>query len=183
MRNSLSLVVAMALIGCSSGENRSRTTTAAQPPHTPVAATMSGCPMPTDAEPTQIVATEMPQGAAISFTTAGDVEALRARIHRMAERHERMRAMQAGGEPDRETSPDDDMYSGMMAHPQMRSAQVTVEDIPGGARLVFVAKSSANITALRTQVRDHATVMARGWCPLMGSRPPAMPNETSAAGL
>jgi len=173
MRNSLLLVVAMTVIGCSSPDNRSRTatttTTAAHPAHTPVNATMSGCPMMTGAEPTQIVAVETPEGAAIAFTTAGDVEALRARVHQMAERHERTRAMQATGEPIRETSPDDEMYAGMMAHPQMRAAQVTVEDIPGGARLVFVAKSAADVTALRDQVRQHATVMGRGHCPLMGT--------------
>jgi hypothetical protein len=114
---------------------------------------------------TQVVTSDTSDGVAVAFTTTGDVAALQAHVRHMADMHDRMSAMHQGS----------GMHGGMgsagMMSMQMIPSRASVEDIPGGARLVLVPDDPAQLSALRTLVREHAAMMAAGQCPMMGTQP------------
>jgi hypothetical protein len=167
--------------GCGSGQTKSRPTTK-EPP----AAARAGdqmCPM-AQMTGAKVVASDTDNGVAIAFTTTGDVADLRARVRRMAEMHEHMAAMHqehamGGGSGDMHPGMGSggDMHGEMM-HMPMMTARVTVEDIPDGARLVFVPSDPSQLPALRAQAREHAAMMAKGECPMMGAQPPPDDDHT-----
>jgi hypothetical protein len=103
------------------------------------------CPL--EVSGTQVAATDTSDGAAIAFTTTGEVANLRQRVHHMAVMHDHM------------------MAEGMM---KMVPSSARAEDIDGGARIVLTPKDPAQLSELRAHVRDHATMMANGRCPMMG---------------
>jgi hypothetical protein len=105
------------------------------------------CPMQVPG--TQVAATDVEGGAAITFTTKGDASEVRARVHRMADMHNQMAA-----QPN--------------MHMNMPASQATVEDIDGGARVVLKAVDPANVDAVRSMAHEHAQMMASsGECPMM----------------
>jgi hypothetical protein len=53
----------------------------------------------------------------------------------------------------------------------MVPSRASVEDIPGGARLILTPNDPSKLSALREQARMHAQMIARGECPMM--EPPA----------
>ena len=67
---------------------------------------------------------------------------------------------------------DGGMGMGMMGK-QMVPARASVEDVPGGARLVLTPVDPAQLAALREQMRSHAAMMGKGECPMMESGPSA----------
>ena len=149
--------------------------TAAQPP-----AGGEMCPMMPPAG-TQIVATDTSDGIAIAFTTTGDVAGLRAHVRRMAEMLAKMGETDHGctamGSGERMGS--GDMHGRMMGGPMVPS-RATVEDIPGGARLVLVPNDPAQVAALREHVRSHVAMMQQGKCPMMQQAQPAQPTDQHA---
>jgi hypothetical protein len=103
------------------------------------------CPM--DVSGTSVTTADVEGGVALSFTTSsGDVADLRQRVRRMAEMHSHMH-----GE------------GGMVMPP----ATATIEDIPGGARLILRPEDPAQLAALREHARMQASAMTRGECPMM----------------
>lgn len=100
-------------------------------------------------------------GGALVFTTTspGDVKELRQRVANMADmhnqhvaRHHQMGQGMGGAGP------------GPMEVP---NAQARVEDVEGGARIVYTPADPAQVPALREQLVRHASQMASGNCPMM----------------
>ena len=64
------------------------------------------------------------------------------------------------------------MGGGMMGHGDggygmaMVPATASVEDVEGGARLVFIPKDATQLATLRAHVQERATRMAPGECPM-----------------
>lgn len=114
---------------------------------------MGMCPM--KVEGTNARAEQVEGGAAMAFTTTGDVAELRERVKKMA-----------------------NMHNGMMDSPSMKmpAATAQVEEIEGGARLVLQPKDPAELTALRQHLEKHAAKMNSGQCPMMN-----MQKSSSAA--
>jgi hypothetical protein len=82
-------------------------------------------------------------GAAMVFTSTGDVATLRLRVHHMAEMHDQMH------------------------HGNMVPSHAVAEDVDGGARIVLTPEDSSQVEAVRAQVREHAQMMQGGECPMM----------------
>jgi hypothetical protein len=120
----------------------------------------SMCPM--TVEGTTARAEDVDGGAALAFTTTGDVAELRRRVAHMAEMHEQHHgeghgAMMGGGDG-----------KGMMGGGKgMPPATARSEEIDGGARLVFTPRDPADLPKLREHARQHAEKMASGQCPMM----------------
>lgn len=133
----------------------------------------------------QIVTAETPTGVALQFTTTGDVAGLRARVHRMAEKHNRMMGsgmgmqggmMGSGGGMQGGMQGSGGMHGrGMMM--RMIPSRASVEDIPGGARLVLTPDDPSQLGALRDHARRMAAMMQQGRCPMMQPPAPAGPSE------
>lgn len=172
MRNSLAsllgALLAVSVLGCGSGQSKSQPTS-----NPPPSAHETKCPMMPSAG-TDIVATDTDDGIAIAFTTAGDVAELRARIHHMAEMHDKMTEMHHDMHDDGSAAGGMEMGSGTgnpgMMHMQMVPSRATVEEIAGGARIVLVPTEPSQLEALRTHAREHVTMMQKGECP-MGAEP------------
>lgn len=164
--------------GCGSTQSNPRTAAGGPPaPRGPAGGEM--CPMMMEA---QIVASDTNDGAAIAFTTTGDVAGLRMRVRRMADMRNRMAGgMMGTGEGDGMRGGGDagmrggGTQRGGMGMMQMVPARASVEEIPGGARLVLTPADPARLATLREQTRAQVAMMQRGECPMMQS-PPA-PDE------
>lgn len=104
------------------------------------------CPMMVKG--TMVTAADTADGAALVFTTTGDVAALRTKVAAMAEKHS---AMHAGGK--------------VMA--MMPSSRARAEDIDRGARLVLTPEAAADVAAIRAHVHKHAQEAKPGECPMM----------------
>ena len=96
-------------------------------------------------------------GAALSFTTTGDVAEVRRRVQRMAEMHNQHHG-------DGKSSMGGSM--GMMGE-MMPPSQARAEDVDGGARLILTPEKPADLAAVREKVHQHAAMMAGGQCPMM----------------
>lgn len=125
------------------------------------------CPMAV--EGAEAAVRDTSSGVALSFTTSkGDVEELRKRVQSMAAMHERMLA---DGGPMTGHPMDKDMDAG--AHDvrstarMMPAANVAMEPIERGARLVFTPKDPAKLKELREHVRMHQEQIKEGHCPMM----------------
>lgn len=129
---------------------------------TPPAAKPDRCPM--HVAGTEVAASDTESGAALTFTTTGDVGELRARAHEMARMHD---DMAVGGHE-----------MGMMKDMPMTMppAHASAEDIDGGARVTLTPIDPAKLDALRSAAHHHVDMMRGGDCPMMrrmGGAPPA----------
>jgi hypothetical protein len=128
---------------------------------------------------TSVRAEDVSGGAALVFTTTGDVDALRARLQQMADHHNAMAGstpsgggMGPGGGG---MGPGSGMVpggsgmghsgGGMGSMMGMPASTARVENVDRGARLVFVPKDPKSLGALQEIVRGRATRMAAGGCP------------------
>lgn len=126
---------------------------------------------------TQVATSDTSDRVAIVFTTTGDVADLRARVRHMADMHNQMagaKDMQGGGMQGggMQGSGMQGSGKGMMGM-QMVPSRASVEDVPGGARLVLVPTDPSQLGALRQQARMHAEMMQQGQCPMMAPPSPA----------
>lgn len=170
----LASLLAVGTVACGSSGTKSQSTTASAPP--PAQHEAGHCDMKEMAG-AKVNATDTANGIAVEFTTTGDVAALRTHIHKMADMHNGM-AMHEGGEMHGGMGSGDmhgGMGSGEMHGMKMVPSKATVEDIDGGARIVLVPNDPAQLADLRTHVREHAAMMAKGECPMMEKQqqPPA----------
>lgn len=129
-----------------------------------------------------IATAETPNGVALQFTTTGDVAGLRARVHRMAEMRNRMMGsgpgmqgsgMMCGG----------GMHGGMMGGGmtmRMVPSHASVEDIPGGARLVLTPVDPSQLGALRAHANQMAAMMRQGRCPMFQAPAPRGPGQPAS---
>jgi hypothetical protein len=131
-----------------------------------------------------VAASDVDGGASVSFTTTtGDVNELRARVRRMAEKHEHMGDKHRAGDgkphqghdkaatggPDHAGGKHGMMHGCMMGKPGgMHAATMTVEDIEGGARVILKPRDAAELQALRAHVQKCRERMQSGECPTMG---------------
>ena len=136
------------------------------------------CPMAV--EGTAARAEDVEGGAALVFTTTGDLADLRRRVGGMAEMHNEHHAegMMGGpaGSPGADVPPGPGagmgmghmggkMGGGMM----MPAATARTEDVEDGVRLVFTPRDPADLGTLREKVAHHAQNMAAGECPMMSA--------------
>jgi len=163
----------LALMMTSAGCMAHQATHTAAPPTSSDGAAPSGMPpgaCPMAVPGTQVSAVDRQNGEAITFTTSPDHEAdLRSRVHAMADMHNHHQ----GGGTDHggmhqdmhgDAMGDGSMGSGDMDHhmtmmPPPSSA--SVEDIPGGARLVVTPSDPAELQRLQSVVRMHAAHMSQ----------------------
>jgi hypothetical protein len=175
------MVGALALGGCASSHTAQQPAAAAPTtqPEAPAKAGMGGggmghdmasmCPM--TVEGTTARAEDVDGGAALAFTTTGDVAELRRRVAHMAEMHEQHHGqghagMMGGGEGMMGGG------QGMMGDGMMPPATARSEEIEGGARLVFTPRDPADLPKLREHAHQHAEKMASGQCPMMSTHGP-----------
>jgi hypothetical protein len=167
---------------CGSKQSGPTSTATAPPPATQHESGQT-CPMMQMAG-AKLVPSDTADGVAIAFTTTGDVAELRAHVRRMAEMDNGMAVMHQGEMHGGMGSGDmhggsGDMHGGMM-HMQMVPSRASVEDIPGGARLLLVPNDPAQLAALRSQAREHVAMMEKGECPMMKGQPQAPPADEHA---
>jgi hypothetical protein len=117
-------------------------------------------------------------GVALVFTiSSGDPAELRARVRELAERHNET---QVPAEDTAARSPSEP-EGGMAAHGMdMHGAgkqvpsRAAVEDIAGGARIVFTPADASKVGVLREEIRVHGQEMASSGCS-DGTAPAAVP--------
>lgn len=156
------LVTAVAMLaGCASTNGaQSTTTTAAQ-----VTPPVTGYPCPMDVGDVQVAAVDAKGYAAIDFTTtAGNVTELRDRVHAMADAHDRapnglmMRGQGVPGE------------AWVFGNITLPLSTASVEEIPGGARMVLSPTRSSDLSRLQQDTSAWAMRLSYGQCPVA---PPA----------
>jgi hypothetical protein len=143
------------------------------------------CPV---TEGVNVAVADTDSGAMLTFTTDGDVDALRRRAHHMAEmygvhrgrrgmmwRHRRggMGPGPRGGPGMAGAGPRGPGMAGagprggrgmMRGAGPMPAANATVEEITGGARILLTPKNPADLQALRDHVHQHHQRMSSGAC-------------------
>lgn len=138
-------------------------------PGTPSGMSADVCPMAVPG--VQLSAADTQDGEAVTFTTSADRMAdLRARVHAMADMHNRHHqagegGMHHGNHGDAmgggSTGSGGDSHAMMMPPP----SRAAVEDVAGGARLVVTPNDPADLEPLRAAVRTHAEHMRQtGTC-------------------
>lgn len=120
----------------------------------------------------QMISEVTADGVALVFKTTGggDPAELRARVHQLAERHNE-RQVPADDTATRREQEGDGMASaegahGMDMHGAAREipSRAAVEEIAGGARIVFTPSDPAKVGLLREQIRVHGKEMASSNC-------------------
>lgn len=121
---------------------------------------MSGGKCPMVMKDTQVRAEDTERGVALAFTTpSGDVGELRQAVRDMARRHELRSQQRWGGGMGRGW--------GRRAGPgPLPPATVEVQDIAGGARVVYTPLDPANLGALREAVYRRQALLDAGSCPM-----------------
>jgi hypothetical protein len=123
------------------------------------------CPM--EVPGTQVSAADTQDGEAVTFITSPDHEAdLRSRVHAMADMHNEHHqgggmdhgGMHGSGSMGRDTS----TGSGAMGHMETMPppSRASVQDVPGGARLVVTPSDPGDLERLQSVVRTHAQHMS-----------------------
>jgi hypothetical protein len=174
----LGSLLTLALVGCGSSKTKTQPTT-----NTPTTAQREGgeCPMMKDMAGAKVTATDTVDGVAIELTTTGDVAALRAHAHDMADMHNKMTGMHGDGEMHAGMG-SGEMHEGMGSgamHGGMKMvpSKATVEDTAGGARIVLVPNDPSQLAELRDHAREHAAMMNKGECPMATQPQQAQPGD------
>lgn len=188
MKTAMALIVgALALSACASSQTGQQPTVASPTTQSAAPATpgMGGggmghdmasmCPM--TVEGTTARAEDVDGGAALAFTTTGDVAELRRRVAHMAEMHEKHHgeghgAMMGGDEGKGMMGGGEGMMGDGKGGMGMPPATARSEEIDGGARLVFTPRDPADLPKLREHAHQHAEKMASGQCPMMSMHGP-----------
>lgn len=144
---------------------------------------MSGDMCPMRVEGTQVTASDVEGGIALTFTTAtGDVSELRQRVQRMAEMHGQSGHMPMGP-GGAAAGPGQGHHGTRMGHGmRMPEATTSIEEVPGGSRLVLRPKDPAMLGALREHARQHSEHMQGGACPMMAEHAAPAPAAPPAPG-
>jgi hypothetical protein len=138
------------------------------------------CPM--RVEGTKVTASDVDGGIALAFATStGDVSELRQRVQHMADMHKGSGEMRMGGPTGGAAGHQGMMMSGGMMNGMMGdgmmmpAATATVEEVPGGSRIILRPKDPAKLEALREHAHKCSERMQSGQCPMMGAQAAATP--------
>ncbi len=148
---------------------------------------MERCPVAV--EGTEVMAEPTEQGAAMHFTTTGDVDELRSRVQWMADHHNQMMGGEDAGEMPRGMQQRRERMQrgehGRMHGQQMREgkkrgmkrgtgammnmpeAEARYEETEDGARLVFTAEDPEDAAQLQQHIAQHVERVQAGTCPMM----------------
>lgn len=141
---------------------------------------MMGAMCPMHVAGTTVAFAEVEGGAALTFTTTGDIDELQRRVQGMAQMHDRRHTAGEKGDAN-----EGGMHGGMMMGGGMKMppAVASAENTAGGARLVLKPADSAHLAAVRQHTRMMADRMARGDCSMMSGTavPPSTGDESHAA--
>ncbi len=140
------------------------------------------CPMKVEDTTRQLV--ELDDAVAMEFTTTGDVDELRRRVEKMAERHDKMH----GGDGQMHHGPrhrrgDDGQRRRGRMHDEMSEEQrqmhrqmmqlmsdvtVVTEEIEDGMRVKFIPDDAGQVDDLYQMMEQHIQMMEdQGRCPMM----------------
>ncbi len=154
-------IAALSLAGCMTSRAHEGTTTqSAMQPGTGGSEMSAMCPLAVPG--TTVREQDVEGGGALVFTTTqGDVMELRRRVAQMADMHNRHVA--------RHHQMEQQGTGGAGPGPMMEvpNARARVEDIEGGARIVYTPADPARVPEVREQLVRHASEMASGNCPMM----------------
>jgi len=180
MKTALAFICgALVLGGCASSQAGTAPTVAAPATQTEVQPKSSSggddmghemaatCPMAVTG--TTARAEDVEAGAALAFTTTGNVAELRRRVTHMVEMHEKHHGEGHGASMGGAHEGQMGEGNGMMGEGggMMPPATARSEEIEGGARLIFTPRNAADLPKLRDHARQHAEKMASGQCPMM----------------
>ena len=176
-----------------SGARSEPTTVPVTPPAHEHGTGMKGDICPMQVPGTTVTSADVEGGVALAFSTsAGDVAELRKRVRRMVDMHNHAHkadgttmggASSGAADSAHEhgattgTGHEASGRQGMMMDTAMMmpAASASVDDIEGGARVVFRPKDPAQLDALREHVRKRSVRMAGGQCPMMPRNPEGTP--------
>jgi hypothetical protein len=120
------------------------------------------CPMVVPGTAVQM--TETTDGAAMTFTTTGDVAELRKRVHAMADH---VNSHSGGGMHGATIGSDGG--SRVMGGGMMSGMRAQAEDVEGGALLRMTPSDSSRLAEMRQHMQQHAQMMNQSHgCPMMG---------------
>ncbi|MFP4597234.1 MAG: hypothetical protein ACOC9J_03415 [Persicimonas sp.] len=148
---------------------------------------MARCPVAV--EGTEVMAEPTEQGAAMHFTTTGDVDELRSRVQWMADHHNQMMGGEDAGEMPRgmqqrrkrmqrgehgrmhgqkmKKGKRRGMKRGSGGMMRMPEAEARYEEAEDGARLVFTAEDPDDATQVQQHITQHVERVQEGTCPMM----------------
>jgi hypothetical protein len=130
----------------------------------PASHAMAMCPMSVPG--TEVAASEVVNGEALTFTTGGDVAELRTRVQAMAKIHNEHHA-DAGRRPGM-------MAGGMagsgnaMSGASIPPSWAVVTEVERGAILVIVPNAAGDLEELQAAIRASAERMKKNGCEMMG---------------
>jgi hypothetical protein len=191
MRTWIVVLIGVFAFGCSKDEPQMQgarespqpgITAGAEVPR-PAAAMASSCPM--QVQGTSVQHQNVAGGAALVFTTGGNVESLRERVRSMAVMHE-SHAMLAesrrmGLNQTARPGSADDPAAGAKSRDARESIpsgetdpargpapaiDTRVENIEGGARLLVIAADPTDLEAVRASTESYAEKLVAGECPM-----------------
>jgi hypothetical protein len=165
-------IAALALMVASTGcmAHHAAEATAPSPGARAAPRAMAGhCPM--EVPGTQVSAADTQDGEAVTFITSPDHEAdLRSRVHAMADMHNGRHqgggtdhgGMHGGMHGSGSMGSDTSTGSGAMGHMEMMPppSRASVQDVPGGARLIVTPSDPGDRERLQSVVRMHAQHMS-----------------------
>ena len=141
----------------------------------------AACPMAVESVSTEVVDTD--GGVALAFTTSeGDVNDLRRRVRETAQmyreqplhrgwRWQHMEGRGRGAGPMAGQRSARGVGPGRGGLGPMPPADVTVEDVDQGARVIFTPKDATQLQALRDHLRAHRDRMMSNECPIRDDMP------------
>ena len=136
----LHLLSLIALAACASEKSAGTIANASETPPIPEQTTDIAGTCPMMVEGTTVELRDAEGGVALVFVTEGDVDDLRTRVDRMAETH----------------------HQKMMP---MADATVQVEDVNGGAQVVFKPAEPEQVDMMRLHIQKAAAELESGACP------------------
>jgi hypothetical protein len=155
-------------MSCGGSQAASPASTSSSPTTASGSAEDPSCPVAVPGTSVNVEDTET--GAALAFVTTGDVAELRARVGRMAQMHNDAHGKMGplptgaeGGGHDHAAMGHDHEHAGHAGGMISVHSQAAVEEIEGGARIVYTAGPN-DLGALRDELRMHAEHMAAGTC-------------------
>lgn len=109
----------------------------------------------------QVALEERPDGAALVFRTSGDVDALQQDVRALARGYDRHQERALRGSTHR---PPTRAEGAEPPYPGMPPAEVRVEDLDDGARVILVGDSPGAREQIRARLENHRARLRQGHC-------------------
>jgi len=154
------LPLVLGAIACSTSAPTPHSPTTAQREHEADATLRDMCPLEVSAS--NVEAVDIEGGAALAFTTKTDVADLRRRVRRMADLENQTR----------------EWVAARLGNATLPPAHRMLDEVEGGARIVFRPADPSRIDELRAGVAAQAGRLISGGCPVpMPRRPGEQPAQ------